>query len=286
MSPSAKAADHQPPIRAVWLGAQLREMREKVKLTVRDVGRHVGKGGSTISRMETAQYPVTEKDVNGYLDMCGITDPHRRTDLLTICRDVAQRGWWNGYSSDVASNLMDIAWMESKATAINSVDMTFLPGLVQVPEYAETLMRAKNPDASDAEINRWVDMRMKRQHILTQHKPVMLSCIIAEQLLRTPVGDPDDWKQQLSYLVEVSARPNVEVRVLPTETCTGLEGPFQVFSLVEPYPTVALVATSAGDICVEGRPVGQLAGGYDRLQVKCHDPKASSKLITTVKDKL
>lgn len=181
---------------------------------------------------------------------------------------------------------MDIAWMESKATSIVSFDMTYLPGLIQVPEYAEALIRAKNPQATGNEVSRWVDMRMKRQHVLTQHNPVKLSAIVDEHLIRTQVGDVPAWKRQLEFLLESTTRSNVELRLLPIGTCTGYEGPFQVFNLADPYPTVAYVATSAGDICVEGQPVQRLVTGYDRLLEMSLDPEASRKNIIAEKEKL
>ena len=279
-------AENQPPIRAIWLGTQLREMRESARLTVRDLGKKLHKGGSTVSRMELAQYPVSTEDVTAYVDMCGVTDPHRRTDLLTICRDVSQRGWWNGYSNDVAPTLMDIAWMESKATTIASFNATYFPGLLQVPGYAEALMRAKNPQTPSIDIERWVDMRMKRQLTLTQHNPVRFLSVIDEQMFANPVGDTNTWTLQLDHLLRATEHENVDLRILPAGTCTGFEGPFQVFNLVSPYPTVAYVATAAGDICVEGQAVQRLVSGYERLQEMSLDARASRKVIRAERDKL
>src|SRR5690606_27521940 len=125
--------------------------------------------------------------------------------------------------------LMDRAWMESKACGIRTFDITYLPGLLQLPEYAEALMTAKHPELPKSEIQRWIDMRMQRQHVITKHRPTSLHCVIDEQLLHRTAGSPKTMKEQIDYLVEASSRPNITIQVLPSNQCTGLEGSFELF---------------------------------------------------------
>lgn len=278
--------DRQGTIRAIWLGQRLKELRDQAGLTVRDACTFLKKVPSTISRMEGGTYPVTETDVDGYLDMCGVNDPHKRTDLRTICIDVAQRGWWDGYTGDVAAVLMDRAWMESKAVKIRSFEPLVIPGLIQVPPYAAALMRAKNPAVPDLSVSRWVDMRMKRQHALTQHAPVRFEAIVDEHVLSCPVGDGETMRQQFDHLLKMIKMDNVELRILPSGTCTGLEGAFEVFDLQSPYPKVAYAMTTAGDICLEGQPVEELSAAYDRLLKSCLTPTATRELINKKREKL
>lgn len=273
-------------IRAVWLGQALKEIREAAKLTTKQVGEHVGKDGSTISRMETGDVSVPEAILDGIIEVCGFTDNHRIADLKVIRRDATQGGWWDGYRRDVASSLMDRAWMESKAKSIRSYEIASLPGLLQLPLFAENLMLAGLPHTPTSEIVRWVEMRMQRQHVLTKYQPLQFTSIIDEQLLRRTVGDSSVMQEQLGYLAEVSQRPNIEIRVLPAYKCIGIAGSFELFELAEPYPEVAYLATPAGDICVEGDSLSELAQAYDRLREVSLEPEASRQLIISERDKL
>lgn len=274
-------------IRAIWLGKALEEIRLEAGLTARDAAAHLSRDPSSISRMEDGRIPVSEDILNGYLDMCGITDTHKRADLATIRRDAAQSGWWDGYSGDVASTLMDRAWIESKAVQIKAFDITYFPGLLQTPDYAEALMRAGTPTPlSDEEIARWSEVRMTRQHIVTGHKPVKLRCIIDEKLLTRAAGGAETMRAQLDYLVTCSDRPNIEIRILGSDSCFGISGSFEVLTLVDPYPEVAYVATPAGDICVEGDSVDYMTQAYDRLLGASMSAAASKKLIIAERDKL
>ncbi|TQL76322.1 helix-turn-helix protein [Stackebrandtia endophytica] len=273
-------------MRAVWLGQALKKIREEAKLTTRQVGYHVGKDASTISRMESGDVSVPEAILSGIIEVCGVTDSHRISDLTIIRRDAAHGGWWDGYRRDVASTLMDRAWLESIATSIQSYETMVLPGLLQLPTYAEALMRNGATSASDAEIRRWVDMRMQRQIILSRYRPVKFTSIIDEQLLYRSIGRPDVMGDQLGFLLEIGQRPNVDIWVMPSTVCAGVTSSFEVFTLTEPYPQVGYVSTPAGDLCVEGETLDDLNREYDRLKEHSLAPERSQMLIKAAKDKM
>lgn len=280
-------ARKKPNMRAVWLGQSLREIRNSAGLTSKEAGRYLYRDGTSITRMEMGEIPLSVEMLDLFMDMCSITDPHKRADLQTIRRDVGQAGWWDGYRGDaVVSTLMDRAWIESKATWIRTFDFVALPGLLQTPEYAEALMRARQPGATDEQMRRWVDLRMTRQHVLSRHKRLRFSAIIEGNLLRGLLGHPETMKSQLDYLLEVWDRPDIDIRVLPAGSCTGLGGSFELIELADPYPEVAYLGTSAGELCVEGHEVESLSEAYDRLLDASLDSKASKRLITAERDKL
>lgn len=276
----------EPTIRVIWLGQALRDIRDTAGLKQKDAGAHLGRDGSSITRMESGEIPVSEEILDKWMEMCGITDPHKRADLETIRRDAAQSGWWDGYGGDVAPDLMDRAWMESKATNINAFDITYLPGLLQTPEYAEAVMRKADPDTPDAEIARWMEVRMTRQHILTRYHPTPFHCVIDECLLTRQAGGPEIMRAQLNHLIDTSKRDHIEIRILPGGAYQGNSGSFEVFDLEPPYPHVGHVATPVGDLCVEGTKVDKLVRAYDRLKNASLNPKASRALIIAERDKL
>ena len=276
----------KPTMRAVWLGRALRGLREGARLTVRQFGDRIGKDGSTVSRVESGEQPVSIEVLDGYLEHCAVDDPQRRSDLLTIRSDVALDGWWDAYRKDISPSLMDRVWLESKATRINSFETMVLPGLLQLPEYSEALMRRKHPDAPDGEIKRWAEVRMQRQHIVSRHDPVQLNCIVDASVLRRSCGDIDIMKKQLDYLIEVNDHPNVSLRVLPSHECTGIEGSFELFQLTEPYPEVGYVATPAGDICLEETKLDRLRRAYTEVERSSHPPAESRDVIAAERDRL
>lgn len=276
----------KPTIRAIWLGQELRKIRDEAGFTSKEVGAHIGREASSIIRIEAGEMPVPTEKLDAWLEMCGITDPHRRADFFTIRKDVAQTGWWEGYRGDVAAQLMDRAWMESKALTIRTVELTYIPGLLQTPAYAAALARSWHPDAPEALIETWIDMRMTRQQVLHKHEPLTFHAIIAEHLFRADAGGAGVMRAQFNHLLGASERSNVEIRVLPESVATGLGGSFEVFDLVDPYPEVAYSPIPTGEILLEDEPVELLSRAYDRILDAALDPAASRELIIAERDNL
>ena len=257
-----------PTLRAQLLGQQLRELREEARLTLKDVAEYVQRDASTVSRFESGMLPARVPEVLAYLDLCGVDDSHRREALKRLSQDVFQKGWWDGYADEVASSLVDRIWLESRALEIRAFEAVVMPGLVQTRDYAETVIRAVDPDASDEQIQRWIEVRMTRQQLLNEEEPVRLVAILDEAVLRRKVGGSKVMRAQLHHLAERASQPNIEILVLPAEVGAHAspEGSFEVFEMAEPYPHVGYCQTPVGEIYVEAAAAQRLIGAYDRLR--------------------
>lgn len=281
-------APRKPTIRAVWLGQELRKVRDEANLSVRELSGYIGINHAIISKMETGKMPASREAVSAYIQACGVEDPKRRADLFTVCREAARKGWWDGYSEDVAGGLMDRIWLESKSTRIRTFEPVVIPGLLQTPDYARAVMSADQPDAQEDDRERWLEVRMTRQNIVTRHGPIAFETIIDEGVLHRAARAVTAARQQLDYLIEVSQREHVTVRVLPHDA--GLHashgGGFEILNLEDPYPEAGLLSTPTGEVCVEGSAIETLAQKYDRLSDVSLDPAASRELIIAERDKL
>jgi transcriptional regulator with XRE-family HTH domain len=257
-----------PTLRAQLLGQQLRELREEAKLTLREVGEYVQRDASTVSRFEAGLLPARIPEVLAYLDLCGIDDPRKRDALKRLSQDAFQKGWWDGYADDVATSLVDRIWLESRAREIRTFHPVVLPGLLQTRAYAETIIRAADPDAPDDQVSRWLELRMTRQHLLTQPEPVRLTAILDEAVLRRKVGGSAIMRAQLHRLVELGRRRHIEILVIPASVGAHAspDGTFDVFVMPEPYEDVGYVQSPAGDVCIEATAVERLHTRYDRLR--------------------
>src|SRR5699024_11971357 len=92
-----------------------------------------------------------------------------------------------------------------------------IPGLLQTPSLARLMQRARlwrDPE----DIQRAVDARIRRQHILSGENPTQLWAVIEEHALQRLAGDPDVMREQVEHLVDLADSSNhVTVQVLPTE---------------------------------------------------------------------
>lgn len=256
-----------PTLRAQWLGSELREMRERAGLTLKEVAEYLRRNASTVSRFESGLLPARVAEVLAYLDICGVDDPKRRDDLKAMSSELFRKGWWDGYAGDVTGALIDRIWLESRATAICYFQPVAVPGLLQTREYASAVIRAAHGDASQEQVDRWVDLRMARQQLLDREEPVQLSAIIDEAVVRRLVGGQRVMREQLLHLVSLMERGDVDVRVLAFEAGAHAspDGQFDLFLMPEPYPQAACMQTPAGAVYVEADRAVPLAAAYDRL---------------------
>ncbi len=58
-----------PTLRAQWLGRELRDLRERRNLTLRQVAEHLKRNFSALSRFENAEWPIPRHDVQMLLDL-------------------------------------------------------------------------------------------------------------------------------------------------------------------------------------------------------------------------
>lgn len=270
-------------LRSQWLGQQLRELRDGSGLLLKDVAEYLQRDPGTVSRFESGFYPIRRPDLLALLDLYGVSDPKRREALLRLGQDVWQKGWWDGYVHDVAGSMIDFVWLEARAKRIRSFAVTAVPGLLQIPAYAEQVIRANEPDASPDQIRRWLELRVTRQRVLEGDTPPQLSVILDESVLRRQIGDPATMHAQLRHLVECAARPTVDLRVLPFRAGTpaGTYGSFNIFELPDPFPEVAYLETMAGAVYVESPETERFVRTYDGHESLALGPVGSVELISS-----
>lgn len=274
-------------LRSQWLGKQLRELREAANLTLKETGEFLQRDGSTVSRFEAGLYPARTPDVIALLDLYGVTGEQRRDGLIRLSRDVWQSGWWDNYSEDLSLNIVDYAWLESRARRIRSFDAFVIPGLLQTREYMDAMIRAEEPAADPEQVDRWIKFRQTRQQVLTMENAPSLIVVLDEATVRRRIGGSEIMRDQLAQLAAAANQTNIELRVLPLSAGAHAspDGAFRIFELSGPYPAVAYVPSPAGAIYVEAEAADRLASKFDRICNDSLDPKKSIELITAIAEK-
>jgi hypothetical protein len=197
------------------LGRYLRDLRNRSRLTVRGAAQRLEWSEAKIWRIETGQTSLRSLDVE---TMCRIygAEPELSEALMGLARETKARGWWHSYG-DVIPEYFDVyIGLEESAASLAWYEPELIPGLLQTPDYTRTLIRGADPVVHEAEIERRVQVRVARQALLTRPtRPPSLQVVLNEAVLRRPVGGGRVLLDQLDRLVEVSALPNVSLRVMP-----------------------------------------------------------------------
>ncbi|MFG3555356.1 helix-turn-helix domain-containing protein [Micromonospora sp. NPDC047557] len=288
------AANREPfvrTLRAQWLGQQMRELREKRGLTLKYVAQYLERDFSSLARYERAEWPFRRDLVVALLDLYGVYEERERERLIQLAQDAWRVDRWdNGFDKTIYDNsFIDFPWLESRADEVCTYAAHLIPGLLQTLDYAEAVIRNAEPSsASEVEIRRWVQLRMDRQRLLDGPSPMRLAVIIEETALRRPVMSRSVMAAQLAHLARATAKPTVEIRVLPLTLGlhAGLDGTFWLFRMPSPYSDVAHAETLGGRLFLESDNASRYVRAYDRLREAALSATESAKLITALAEEL
>jgi transcriptional regulator with XRE-family HTH domain len=273
----------KPTMRAQWLGMGLRRLRESQKITLEEAGDYLQRDGSTLSRMEKGFYPARTPDVLALLDLYGVHEATQRDFLLKLSRDVVEPGWWDRYERDAETTLIDLAWLEARARTISTYHQMLVPGVFQTEDYARAAIQAADWNASPAQIDRWLELRLERQQTLNRTDPTQYLVVLDEAALRRVVGNANVMRDQLRSIVTQAAASTVDIRVIPFSAGAhaSLDHSFYVCEMAEPFPPVGYLDTLAGALYVEADTVDRFKSVLDRLCAVALDERESVALIET-----
>ncbi len=241
-----------PTVLRMILGRQLQALREKAGLTYDQAAEVIYASPHTVRRMERAEGGLKPLNVKSLLIAYGVTSPADIDAFLALARDASRPGWWHSYDDVLPAWFRTLIGLEEAATLIRGYDPQSIPGLLQTPDYARASVTTGFPDATPAEVQRRVELRLARQHILTRPDPPRLWLVIDEAALRrmTAATTPDTARAQLAKLTDDTEQPNVTVQVLPFTAGLhpAMYGPFRIFRFDghdQPDITYAETMTSA-----------------------------------------
>ncbi|MFJ6984470.1 MULTISPECIES: helix-turn-helix domain-containing protein [unclassified Streptomyces] len=197
------------------LGRHLRDLRNQARLTVRAAASKLEWSEPKIWRIETGQTSLRSLDVEAMCKIYGA--PATLTEgLMGLAKETKNRGWWHAYGDVIPEGFDLYIGLEEAAATLRWYESELIPGLLQTPDYARTLIRESNPDRDEAEVERRTHVRITRQALLTRvTDPPKLDVALNEAVLRRPVGSAKIMADQLDRLVELNELDNVSIRVVP-----------------------------------------------------------------------
>jgi transcriptional regulator with XRE-family HTH domain len=236
------------------LGQRLRALRQGRELTVAQAAEQLGISPSKVTKIELAQLAATRDDLLKMLDVYGETDPEQQALLLSMVREGNRKDWWEGHRV-LHPKFASYLGLESVATTLQAYDTHLVHGLLQTPDYARALLRAARPELLEHEVDQLVQLRMRRQEVLTRTDPPPLTLwsVMDEAVLRRQVGGRETMHAQLQRLIQASARPNVTLLVMPDSLGAhpGLTGPLAILQFETGTRPVAYVEAQAGNLYME-----------------------------------
>lgn len=203
-----------PTVFRILLGAELRRLREDLGITPRDAALAIRGSSSKISRMERGRHAFKVADVDDLLVFYDVTDETRRKELLELARRANQPGWWGGYQDILPNWFQPYVGLEQAALRIRTFENQYVPGLLQTPEYAASVIALH--ESKPEEIERRVTLRMERQRrFLDGDGDLRLWAVVDEAALCRRFGGAGVMRSQLEHLLELAKHPNLSLQIAP-----------------------------------------------------------------------
>jgi transcriptional regulator with XRE-family HTH domain len=263
------------------LGAELRRLREAAGLTIDRVAEELECSPSKVSRIETGQVSATPRDVRDMLGLYGVEDA-RLEAMVQVAREARQRGWWQKFV-DVPDGVPAYVGLETAATSIDVYMALLVPALLQTPDYARAVIAAVRPDLPRSEIDRRVELRLRRQDLLGQERPPRMRVLLDDTVLRRPVGGPAVMAAQRRRLLADADRPAVTIQVLEAGAGAhaGMDGPFTIFGFPAPAERDVVALDSAADALYleDAEDVARYRRVFELLLPAARSPEDSAAII-------
>ncbi|MFD5265456.1 helix-turn-helix domain-containing protein [Streptomyces sp. NPDC058335] len=276
-----------PTVRRRRLGQELRKLREDKGMTAEQVADRLLVSQSKISRLENGRRSISQRDVR---DLCGVyeVEDQRIVDsLMQMAKDSRQQGWWHAFG-DVPYSVY--IGLETDAASLRAYDPQVVPGLLQTRQYAETLISGALPETAATEIEKRVQVRMRRQErISAEENPLRLWTVMDEAALRRIVGDKSLMRDQLEHLVEQSRLPHVTVQVIPFDMGAhpGLNGQYAILEFPDAADSsVVYIEGVTSDLYLEKpNDVQKYSVMYEHLRAQALNVDQSRQFIADIAKK-
>jgi transcriptional regulator with XRE-family HTH domain len=264
----------------------LTDLRKDAGWTANQVCDKLQWGRGKVGRFEANSWVRPEmSDVRDLLRLYEVPDERQR-ELEELAVRSRVRGWWR--DSEVFTN--EFPGFEADASCISVYMPLVLPGLLQTAAYIQAQLQIGTQ--STAWRKGALATRLRRQKILDRPDETCpeLRAVITEASLMYRWGTQETRREQVTHLVEMSQRPNVEVRLLrfADGPHPGMGDSINLFdfpeendlSLVYMETEYELIEVDEGDRVETYREI------FDRIRAAAAEPAASTDYLKQLAESL
>ncbi|KUN86672.1 XRE family transcriptional regulator [Streptomyces bungoensis] len=231
----AGAGGSAPTVLRMILGRRLQEMRHDAGVSLDDAARALRVKPLTIRRLEKAEVGLKILYVEKLLQTYG-AGQQEIDEFIALAERANEPGWWHPYRDVVPSWFTAYVSLETGAKVLRTYEPHYVTGLLQTPAYARATLSGGFPNDSAADLERRVDLRLRRQGLLEKPDAPTLWVVMEEAVLHRVVGGPEVMREQIDRLLEVSELDHVSLDIVPFSASAhvGACAPFTYFRFEAP----------------------------------------------------
>jgi transcriptional regulator with XRE-family HTH domain len=244
-------------------GKQLKKERLARGWSLPELSRRTGIDAGHLSRIENGKRPPT----TAIAQACDAALPERK-------------GWFSEFYEESRTwappGFRSWAEYEDNTTALRAWSPGVIDGLLQSEAYARALLQT-SPGVSGETVTARLAARIDRQRrVLQRDDPLSTWFVVDHTALYRCVGSADAMAAQMRHLLEVAARPDVTVQVLPAVAHPATQSSFMVADDAAYAEHVA-----GGYVFTDQETVSSLLRLFNSIQVESY--RASESLTVIAK---
>ncbi|MGH3695719.1 MAG: helix-turn-helix domain-containing protein [Pseudonocardiaceae bacterium] len=270
-------------VRSRRLGARLSRYRGERGLSGAEVAAELGVRQPQLSRMENGKAKVTPAALVRLVEVLEIPGAEAQK-LDELRRRAAEPGWWQDYGDILSEPVEMLIELEVEASWIRSYEGHVIPGLLQTRDYAERIITASSTHMRVADIDRYLELRMRRQKRLAEG--MRFTAILSEAAIRQQVGGPDVLREQLRHITRTTREYDVTLQVVPftADAHAALGDAFVVIQWPDEHDPEAIYVDGQTSWTVHERngTIRQYVHAFASVQAQALPPRESLDLIHTV----
>ncbi|GAA4074227.1 hypothetical protein GCM10022214_33630 [Actinomadura miaoliensis] len=259
-----------------WVSVDLRVWRIERNKSQADVADILGLESSTVSNIEAGRSKLTTENARK-LDVAWRTRGHFER-MVRMAESKHDPDWYKQSLS-----------YERRAALIRAYESLWVPGLVQIEEYALASFEAAGATDPD---RLWRD-RKARQEILHRENPPQLQVLLDQAVILRQVGGVEVMCRQLQRLLELSHLPHVILRVIPFDEGAhmGQDGSFKIMSATRGqrrsgWDAVYAEAPIGGRLITDPAKAADFWIRWDRIGAKALTVAGTRRLILSTMESM
>ncbi|MFI6686632.1 helix-turn-helix domain-containing protein [Streptomyces sp. NPDC050485] len=263
----------------------LEKMRLDRGMPAGEVATALGFSPEKLWRLEKGRTSLPNHgDLRALLEHYGETDEETIEKLLQIHRESLSQGWWVPYNPHLQKGMRDYVGLEADALSVSAWQPNLVFGLLQTESYARALLEsAKTVDEITTEfIDANVELRMTRKQLITQDEPRPLWVIMAEDALRSAIGDTEIMREQYDEIARLAALDHITVQIIPASS-TGYRASqnFALLDLEEPLTKMVQADHVNGQAWVTDKKpeVGKFSRRFEALRAAALAPHETPRTL-------
>ncbi|GHA12657.1 helix-turn-helix domain-containing protein [Streptomyces echinoruber] len=272
------SAEAEPSDSLRTFGAVLKALREESGLTQEEFALRVRYSAAYVAKIEQGKrFPPADLPARA----AEVLGPVALKVLTAAAKSLTRR-------AGLASWFQQWAGIEEEAISLYAYECRAVPGLLQPEAYIRAIFDRRLPPVSEEQIEREVTARLERQQLIATRPNTAFSFVIEQSVLARRMGGREVTRQVIDHLLEVGARRNVEIQIMPTvqEDHCGIDGQMYLAETPAHQWIGYTEGQRSSSLISAPKDVSVLLQRYGTLRSQALDCRATVKLLEQMRGAL